>query len=208
VTCGNNHAIAGAVDGDGVLRLGAPPHASLRRLSQRGDQLREKIRPRPAVADGGRFAFRRCYWDKGGVHGFAFPVPKWDGVRSILRRYFSDKLAGGFDLRRTIGRDEVIVSDSGLFNSGFFPRPDTDELSRHRLEEILEKTLDEAMRFRSSCGFLLVAIDNLARINKSYGLEIGDEVIGTVGQRIRGLMRSKDTLGRYLDVWTTRSAWC
>jgi hypothetical protein len=51
--------------------------------------------------------------------------------------------------------------------------------------------------FRSSCGFLLVAI--LARINKSYGLEIGDEVIGTVGQRIRGLMRSKDTLGRYLD---------
>ena len=37
------------------------------------------------------------------------------------------------------------------------------------------------MRFRSSCGFLLVAIDNLARINKSYGLEIGDEVIGTVG---------------------------
>jgi len=100
------------------------------------------------------------------------------------------------------------VSDSGLFNSGFFPRPDTDELNRHRLEEILEKTLDEAMRFRSSCGFLLVAIDNLARINKSYGLEIGDEVIGTVGQRIRGLMRSKDTLGRYLDVWTTRSAWC
>jgi len=65
-----------------------------------------------------------------------------------------------------------------------------------------------ALAFRSSCGFLLVAIDNLARINKSYGLEIGDEVIGTVGQRIRGLMRSKDTLGRYLDVWTTRSAWC
>jgi diguanylate cyclase (GGDEF)-like protein len=117
----------------------------------------------------------------------------------ILRRYFSDKLAGGFDPRRTIGRDEATVSDSGLFNSGFFPRPDADELDRHRLEEILEKTLDEATRFRSSCGFLLVAIDNLARINKSYGSEIGGEVIGTVGQRIRALMRGKDSLGRYSD---------
>ena len=91
------------------------------------------------------------------------------------------------------------MSDSGPFNSGFYPRPDADEINRHRLEEILENTLDEVIRFRSSCGFLLVAIDNLAHINKSYGFEIGDEVIGTIGQRIRGLMRGKDTLGRYSD---------
>ncbi len=89
--------------------------------------------------------------------------------------------------------------DSGPFNSVLFPQPAADELDRHRLEEILEKTLDEATRFRSSCGFLLVAVDNLLRINELYGLEIGDEVIGTVGQRIRGLMRGKDTLGRYSD---------
>ncbi len=73
----------------------------------------------------------------------------------------------------------------------------TGELNRHHLTEILEKTLDEAMRFRSSCGFLLVAIDNLGRINESYGFDIADQVIGAVGQRIRGLMRGKDTLGRY-----------
>ena len=45
---------------------------------------------------------------------------------------------------------------------------------------ILEKTLEEAMRSRSSCGFLLVAIDNLGRINDSYGFDIADEVIGAV----------------------------
>jgi len=73
----------------------------------------------------------------------------------------------------------------------------TGELNRHHLTKVLEKTLDEAVRFRSSCGFLLVAIDNLARINDSYGFDVGDQVIGAVGKRIRGLMRGKDTLGRY-----------
>jgi diguanylate cyclase (GGDEF)-like protein len=62
---------------------------------------------------------------------------------------------------------------------------------------VLEKTIDEAVRFRSSCGFLLVAIDNLARIDESYGLTMGDQVIGAVGQRIRGLMRGKVKLARY-----------
>jgi diguanylate cyclase (GGDEF)-like protein len=73
----------------------------------------------------------------------------------------------------------------------------TGEFNRHHLTEVLQKTLEEAVRFRSSCGFLLVAIDNLARINESYGYDIADEVIGAVGKRIRSLMRGKDTLGRY-----------
>ena len=42
----------------------------------------------------------------------------------------------------------------------------TGELNRHHLTEILEDTLEDAIRFRSSCGFLLVAIDNLSRINE------------------------------------------
>ncbi|HWX72978.1 MAG TPA: GGDEF and EAL domain-containing protein [Xanthobacteraceae bacterium] len=73
----------------------------------------------------------------------------------------------------------------------------TGELNRHQLTVILEKTLGEAMRSRSSCGFLLVAIDNLGRINDSYGFDIADEVIAAVAKRIRGRMRGKDSLGRY-----------
>jgi diguanylate cyclase (GGDEF)-like protein len=72
----------------------------------------------------------------------------------------------------------------------------TGELNRHRLTEVLEDTIEEALRFRSSCGFLLVAIDHLARINESYGFDIADEVIRTVAKRLRGRMRGKDTLGR------------
>jgi diguanylate cyclase (GGDEF)-like protein len=73
----------------------------------------------------------------------------------------------------------------------------TGELNRHHLSEVLEDTLEEALRFRSSCGFLLVGIDNLARINESYGFDIADQVIGAIAKRLRSRMRGKDTLGRH-----------
>jgi diguanylate cyclase (GGDEF)-like protein len=73
----------------------------------------------------------------------------------------------------------------------------TGEPNRRHLIETLQKTLEEATRFRSSCGFLLVAVDNLARINESYGFQIADQAIAALAKRLRTLMRGKDTLGRY-----------
>ena len=73
----------------------------------------------------------------------------------------------------------------------------TGELNRHHLTEVLEDTIEDATRFRSSCGFLLVAIDNLARVNESYGFDVADQVIGAVAKRLRTRMRGKDTLGRF-----------
>jgi diguanylate cyclase (GGDEF)-like protein len=73
----------------------------------------------------------------------------------------------------------------------------TGELNRRHLTEVLEDTIDEAIRFRSSCGFMLVGIDNLARINESYGFGVADEVIGALAKRVRSRMRGKDTLGRF-----------
>jgi diguanylate cyclase (GGDEF)-like protein len=73
----------------------------------------------------------------------------------------------------------------------------TGELNRHHLTQILEDTIEDAIRFRSSCGFMLVAIDHLGRINQSYGYDVADQVIAEVGRRIRRRMRGKDILGRY-----------
>ncbi len=73
----------------------------------------------------------------------------------------------------------------------------TGELNRHHLVEILEDTLEDAIRFRSSCGFLLVGIDNLALVNELYGFDVADQVINAVAKRLRSRMRGKDTLGRY-----------
>jgi diguanylate cyclase (GGDEF)-like protein len=73
----------------------------------------------------------------------------------------------------------------------------TGELNRTRLIEVLGATLDEAIKFRSSCGFLLVAIDHLARLNEAYGFETTESVIAQVAKCIRARLRSKDFLGRF-----------
>jgi diguanylate cyclase (GGDEF)-like protein len=44
---------------------------------------------------------------------------------------------------------------------------------------------------------MLIAVDNLARINESYGFGVADEVIASVGRRLRSRMRGGDLLGRF-----------
>jgi diguanylate cyclase (GGDEF)-like protein len=73
----------------------------------------------------------------------------------------------------------------------------TGEMNRWRMTEVLEAALEEAVKLRSSCGFLLVAIDNLGRINEAYGYDVADEVIAIVARRIRTQLRGKDHLGRF-----------
>jgi diguanylate cyclase (GGDEF)-like protein len=73
----------------------------------------------------------------------------------------------------------------------------TGEINRWNLTEQLTETLREVARTQSSCGFLLVAIDNLGRINRAYGYDIADEVIGVIAKRLRGRMRGLDIIGRF-----------
>ena len=61
----------------------------------------------------------------------------------------------------------------------------TGEMNRWHMTEVLEAALEEAVKLRASCGFLLVAIDNLGRINEAYGFDVADEVIAAVAKRIR-----------------------
>jgi diguanylate cyclase (GGDEF)-like protein len=73
----------------------------------------------------------------------------------------------------------------------------TGELNRTSLVEALGAALDESIRHRSSCGFLLVAIDNLGHLNEAYGYEAADEVIAQVAKRLRSQMRGGDLLGLF-----------
>ena len=73
----------------------------------------------------------------------------------------------------------------------------TGEINRWHLTEQLANALQNAIRGDASCGFLIVAIDNLARVNESYGYDIADEVIGAVARRLRNKMRAEDCLGRF-----------
>ncbi len=74
--------------------------------------------------------------------------------------------------------------------------PLTGEMNRAHLTEVLGAKLDEAVRFRTSLGFLLVAIDHLAHLNEAYGFDVAEDVIAQVAKRIRARLRGKDFLGR------------
>ena len=73
----------------------------------------------------------------------------------------------------------------------------TGEMNRLHLIEALDTALQQAVSQRTSCGFLIIAMDNLARINESYGFDIADEAISAVAKRLRTKMRGGDQLGRY-----------
>ena len=73
----------------------------------------------------------------------------------------------------------------------------TGEMNRHHLTEALESALAQAVAQRSSCGFMLVAIDKLARINEAYGFDVADEAINAVAKRLHAKMRGGDQLGRF-----------
>ena len=73
----------------------------------------------------------------------------------------------------------------------------TGEMNRWHMTAVLESTLADAIKLRSSCGFMLAAIDNLGRINEAYGFNIADEVIASIAARIRSQLRGKDHLGRF-----------
>jgi diguanylate cyclase (GGDEF)-like protein len=75
--------------------------------------------------------------------------------------------------------------------------PLTGELNRTHLVAALAETIEEAQRFRTSCAFMLIGIDHLARINEAFGFDVADAVISEIAARIRSSLRGGDILGRF-----------
>jgi diguanylate cyclase (GGDEF)-like protein len=73
----------------------------------------------------------------------------------------------------------------------------TGEMNRWGLMQQLQEAFADAERFHGSCGFLLIAVDDVARINESYGFDVADDVIAAVARRLRSKMRGVDKLGRF-----------
>jgi diguanylate cyclase (GGDEF)-like protein len=79
--------------------------------------------------------------------------------------------------------------------AGFEPASPV-EMNRAELLGVLAATIEETLKLRSSCGFLLAAVDDLGRINEAYGFDVADEVIAAVAERMQSQLRGKDHLGR------------
>jgi diguanylate cyclase (GGDEF)-like protein len=75
--------------------------------------------------------------------------------------------------------------------------PLTGMMNRGRLTEALGETIELAAVEEHSSAFLLVAINNLAVVNDAYGFDVADEVVSTIGRRLREVVRTGDVIGRY-----------
>ena len=73
----------------------------------------------------------------------------------------------------------------------------TGQLNRTCLISVLDTTIEASAETGQSCAVMLAAINNLAVINETFGFHVGDEVLTTVGSRLRRRMRAGDSIGRY-----------
>lgn len=101
------------------------------------------------------------------------------GARGIIRM-INDRFARDEKLRGLAKRD-----------------PLTGEIGRVQLVALLGEAITSAQQTNTPCAFLLLGIDQLSRINDSYGFDVADEVICETARRLRYNLRADDILGRF-----------
>jgi diguanylate cyclase (GGDEF)-like protein len=71
-------------------------------------------------------------------------------------------------------------------------------LANHKtLYETLERELWRSRRYGGHISLIMVDVDNLKRINDTYGHRAGDRVIKTISSKIKECIRQIDTAARY-----------
>lgn len=69
--------------------------------------------------------------------------------------------------------------------------------NRRHMEEHLRGALSAARRHRHPLAVLFIDIDSFKGINDTWGYEAGDDVLRTVGNRVRLALRTEDLVGRW-----------
>jgi diguanylate cyclase (GGDEF)-like protein len=75
--------------------------------------------------------------------------------------------------------------------------PLTGGLTRTQLGDLLSDEIGRARREGRPLAMALVAVEDLADLNRSYGVDVADEIIAAVAGRLRTTMRRGDALARY-----------
>lgn len=77
--------------------------------------------------------------------------------------------------------------------------PLTGGLNRAVLTKAIAEEFESATKFKTSFGFIVAAIDDLAYCNQTYGYGVGDQMIAAIAERLRTHKRTKDLIGRFSD---------
>lgn len=100
-------------------------------------------------------------------------------------------------LRDTRGEIEVLRETLENVRLESLTDPLTGIANRKHFEEMLVKTLDQAVVERSPLSLIVIDIDHFKRFNDTYGHLTGDQVLRLVGMTMREQVKTKATLARF-----------
>jgi diguanylate cyclase (GGDEF)-like protein len=133
------------------------------------------------------------------------PLVCHDRVVGVLN--LADKVDGGIFSREDIALIELFgqLVGASIGNIRLFEKMQRQAtldgltgLMNHRaFYETLEKELWRSRRYGGTISLIMADIDNLKRINDTYGHRAGDKVIREISHRIRGCVRQIDLAARY-----------
>ncbi|MBU2837745.1 GGDEF domain-containing protein, partial [Acidithiobacillus thiooxidans] len=69
--------------------------------------------------------------------------------------------------------------------------------NRRALETQMEQAMLRAIRHNRLLAVCMLDLDDFKPINDTYGHEIGDEVLVTLGKRLTDMLRKSDFIARY-----------
>ena len=110
-------------------------------------------------------------------------MPRRIGDRLIVEgivREATDEVAAEDRLRQAARTDAL----TGLFN-------------RRHFSEVLEAELERSRRDGHTPGLLLLDVDHFKVVNDTYGHQVGDVVLSEIAARLRGAVRTYDTVARW-----------
>ncbi len=139
-------------------------------------------------------------------------IRSWVGVPILVggevRAIFSlDSATPGFyqpqhaELLQTFASHAALAVQNAMLFERIRDMALTDALTqlpnRRYLFMLGEREIQRARRFRHPLCAIMLDIDHFKRINDTYGHAIGDEVLSGLANRLRGILRNVDILGRY-----------
>jgi diguanylate cyclase (GGDEF)-like protein len=88
------------------------------------------------------------------------------------------------ELLRQVQHMAITDALTGLYN-------------RRHFYEVLEQEFSRAVRYQHPLALMLVDIDHFKKINDTYGHNVGDAVLRGLGDLLRKMFRSIETVARY-----------
>jgi len=130
-----------------------------------------------------------------------YPILNKGKLSGLL--YMENNLTAGAFTPERLEILHIIASQAAisLENAKLFDLATTDGLTKlfvHRYFQLmLEQEIQHARRYNRPFSLIMIDIDDFKRFNDTYGHQLGDEVLRSVGRVIRKITRTVDISARY-----------